>query len=231
LGFLERGQTVSTAAAVRFYDSTIGKKAVMAVTGFILFGFLIAHMLGNLQVFLGMEVMNHYAETLHGTPELLWGARIVLLVSVLLHIWASIQLTAVKSAARPVGYVKAGNVQATTASKTMMLSGPVIGAFVVGHLLHLTTGTIHPRFVELHAFENVVNAFSNPIASGLYIVAMVLVGMHLSHGIWSLFQSLGFSHPQYTPRIKKFAAVFSWLLIAGFISVPIAVLTGFVHLN
>jgi len=221
---------VSTVAIARFYDSTIGKKAIMAVTGLILFVFLIAHMLGNLQVFLGAAVMNHYAETLHGTPELLWGVRTVLLVSVLLHIWASIQLTAVKSTARPVGYVKSGNVQASTASKSMMLSGPVIAAFVVGHLLHLTTGTIHPQFVELHAYQNVVTGFSNPIASGLYIVAMILVGLHLSHGIWSLFQSLGFSHPRYTPRIRKFAGVFSWVLIAGFISVPIAVLAGIVKL-
>jgi len=219
---------VSTVALTRFYDSTIGKKAVMAVTGLILFGFLIAHMLGNLQVFLGAAVMDHYAEMLHGTPELLWGARSVLLVSVLLHIWASIQLTGVKSAARPVGYVKPGNVQATKASKSMMLSGPVIAAFVIGHLLQLTTGTLLPGFVELHAFENVLLAFSNPIADVLYIVAMILVGLHLSHGIWSLFQSLGFSHPRYTPKIKKFAAVFSWILIAGFISVPIAVLTGIV---
>ena len=218
----------STVAVARFYDSTIGKKAIMALTGLILFGFLIAHMAGNLQVFLGQAVMNHYAETLHGTPELLWVARSVLLISVLLHIWASIQLTAVKSAARPIAYVKPGNVQATWASRTMMLSGPVIGAFVVGHLLHLTTGTIHPRFVELHAYENVVLGFSNPIASVLYIIAMILVGFHLSHGIWSLFQSLGFSHPQYTPKLKAFAAVFSWILIAGFISVPIAVLTGIV---
>jgi succinate dehydrogenase / fumarate reductase cytochrome b subunit len=220
---------VSTVAIARFYDSTIGKKAVMAVTGLVLFGFLVVHMLGNLQVFLGAEVMDRYAAMLHGTPELIWGSRSVLLVSVLLHIWASIQLTAVKSAARPVGYVKPGNVQATKASTTMMLSGPVIGAFVVGHLLHLTTGTIHPHFVELHAYENVVLGFQNPIASGLYIIAMLFVGLHLSHGIWSLFQSLGFSHPRYTPKIKAFAAVFSWLLIAGFISVPIAVLTGIVN--
>lgn len=220
---------MSTVAIARFYDSTIGKKAVMAVTGLVLFGFLVVHMLGNLQVFLGAEVMDRYAAMLHGTPELIWGSRSVLLVSVLLHIWASIQLTAVKSAARPVGYVKPGNVQATKASTTMMLSGPVIGAFVVGHLLHLTTGTIHPHFVELHAYENVVLGFQNPIASGLYIIAMLFVGLHLSHGIWSLFQSLGFSHPRYTPKIKAFAAVFSWLLIAGFISVPIAVLTGIVN--
>lgn len=201
----------------------------MALTGLILSGFLAAHMLGNLQVFLGREVMNHYAETLHGNPGLLWGVRIVLLISVLLHAWAAIQLTAVKAAARPVPYVKPGNVQGSTGSRTMMLSGPVIGLFVIGHLLHLTTGTIHPQFVELHAYENVINAFSNPIASGLYIVAMILVGFHLSHGVWSMFQSVGFSHPRYTPIIKKFAAVFSWLLIAGFIAVPIAVLAGLVR--
>ena len=222
---------MSTVAVARFYDSSIGKKAVMAVTGLVLFGFLILHMLGNLQVFLGREVMNHYAETLHGNPGLLWVARVVLLVSVVLHTWAAIQLTAVKAAARPVAYVKPGNVQGSTGSRTMMLSGPVIALFVIGHLLHFTTGTIHPQFVELHAYENVVNGFANPIAAGLYIVAMILVGFHLSHGIWSMFQSIGFSHPRYTPLIRKFAGVFSWILIAGFISVPIAVLAGIVRIS
>jgi succinate dehydrogenase / fumarate reductase cytochrome b subunit len=222
---------VSTVAVARFYDSSIGKKAVMAVTGLVLFGFLILHMLGNLQVFLGREVMNHYAETLHGNPGLLWVARVVLLVSVVLHTWAAIQLTAVKTAARPVAYVKPGNVQGSTGSRTMMLSGPVIALFVIGHLLHFTTGTIHPQFVELHAYENVITGFANPIAAGLYIVAMILVGFHLSHGIWSMFQSIGFSHPRYMPLIKKFAGVFSWILIAGFISVPIAVLAGIVRIS
>ena len=220
---------MSTVAVARFYDSTIGKKVIMALTGAVLFGFLIGHMLGNLQVFLGREVMNHYAETLHGNLPLLWGVRILLLVSVLLHTWAAVQLTALKAAARPVAYVKPANVQASTGSRTMMLSGPVIALFVIGHLLHLTTGTIHPQFVELHAFENVVNAFSNPIASGLYIIAMILVGFHLSHGIWSMFQSVGFSHPRYTPLIKKFSGVFAWVLIAGFIAVPISVLAGLVR--
>jgi succinate dehydrogenase / fumarate reductase, cytochrome b subunit len=218
--------TVFADKALRFYDSTIGKKAVMAVTGLILFGFLIAHMLGNLQVFIGESVMNHYAETLHGNPPLLWTARVVLLVSVLLHIWAWFQLAAIKREARPVRYAKRANVQASLGSRTMSLSGPVIAVFVIIHLLHFTTGTLHPaRFVELHAYENVVTGFTLPFAL-LYIVVMLLVGTHLSHGIWSMFQSLGFSHPRYTPMIKKFAAVFSWLLIAGFIAVPISVLVG-----
>jgi succinate dehydrogenase / fumarate reductase cytochrome b subunit len=201
----------------------------MAVTGLVLFGFLVGHMLGNLQVFLGREVMNHYAETLHANLPLLWGVRILLLVSVVLHAWAAIQLSTLKAAARPIPYVKPGNVQASMGSRTMMLSGPVIALFVIGHLLHLTTGTIHPQFVELRAFENVVNGFSNPIASGLYIIAMIWVGFHLSHGIWSMFQSVGFSHPRYTALIKKLSGVFAWLLIIGFIAVPISVLIGLVR--
>src|SRR5262249_58877403 len=114
----------------RFYESTIGKKAIMAVTGLILFGFLIAHMLGNLQIFLGAAVMNHYAETLHGNPPLLWTARTILLIAVALHIWASIQLTMIKKEARPVAYVKRANLSSSWASRSMMLSGPIIAAFV-----------------------------------------------------------------------------------------------------
>jgi succinate dehydrogenase cytochrome b subunit len=212
----------------RFYDSTIGKKAVMAVSGLILFGFLIAHMLGNLQFFLGRAVMNHYAETLHANPPLLWTVRIVLLISVILHIWSSIELSLLKRQARPVGYVKRGNVQASLASRTMMWSGPVVLVFIVFHLLHLTTGTVHPQFVPLDAYDNLVYGLRVIPVALFYIVAMILVAMHLSHGAWSMFQSLGFSHPEYTPLIKKIAAVFSWLLVAGFVSIPIAIMAGIV---
>jgi len=213
-------------SVARFYESTIGKKAVMAATGLILFGFLISHMLGNLQIFLGRAVMNHYAETLHGNPGLLWTARTILLVSVVLHIWASIPLALLKKKARPVAYVKRANVQSSFASRTMMWSGPIIAAFVVFHLLHLTTGTLHPNFAKLDAYNNLVTGFKVIPAAIAYIVAMVLIGMHLSHGIWSMFQSVGISHPRYTPMVKKFAAVVSWILAAGFVSVPVAVLTG-----
>ena len=209
----------------RFYESTIGKKAIMAVTGLILFGFLIVHMLGNLQVFLGRDVMNHYAETLHGNPALLWTARTILLISVALHIWASVQLSMIKKDARPVSYVKRANVGSSWASRSMMLSGPIIAAFVVFHLLHLTTGTIHPQFVELHAYENLVTGFLVVPFALVYIVVMILIGFHLSHGVWSMFQSMGMSHPRYTPLIKRFASIFSWILVAGFISIPVAVLT------
>jgi succinate dehydrogenase / fumarate reductase cytochrome b subunit len=111
----------------------------------------------------------------------------------------------------------------------MMLSGPIIAAFVVLHLLHLTTGTIHPNFVPLHAYENLVAGFAVIPMAVLYIAVMLFIGFHLSHGIWSMFQSVGFSHPRYTPIIRRVAAVGAWILIAGFISVPLAVLTGVVR--
>jgi succinate dehydrogenase / fumarate reductase, cytochrome b subunit len=214
---------------IRFYDSTIGKKAVMAVTGLILFGYLILHMLGNLQVFIGRDVINHYAQTLHGNPPLLWSARMVLLVSVVLHIWASIELSVIKRRARPVAYIKYENVQGSIGSRTMMWSGPVIAVFIVYHLLHFTTGTVHPNFVELHPYENVVAGFGVLPVALVYVAVMILIGLHLSHGIWSMFQSVGFSHPRYTPMIKRFSAIFSWILIGGFAAVPLAVLFGVIR--
>jgi succinate dehydrogenase / fumarate reductase cytochrome b subunit len=213
----------------RFWESTIGKKAIMAVTGLILVGFLMAHMLGNLQIFLGPEVMNHYAETLHGNPALLWTVRTILFISVVLHIWASIQLSIIKKQARPVGYAKYNPAYSSWASRTMMLSGPIVAGFVILHLLHLTTGAIHPDFVPLHAYENLVTGFAVIPMALIYIAAMVFIGFHLSHGIWSMFQSVGFSHPRYTPLIRKAAAIIAWVLIAGFISVPVSVLAGLVR--
>ena len=213
----------------RFYESTIGKKAVMALTGLVLFGFLIAHMLGNLQIFLGAAVMNHYAETLHGNPALLWTVRTILLISVVLHIWSSVQLSFLKKEARPIAYVKYKPLQSSWASRTMMLSGPIIAAFVVLHLLHLTTGTIHPQFVPLHAYENLVNGFVVVPFALVYVAVMIFIGFHLSHGTWSMFQSVGFSHPRYTPVVRRLAAAVAWILIAGFISVPAAVLAGLVR--
>jgi succinate dehydrogenase / fumarate reductase, cytochrome b subunit len=221
--------TTQLMRVARFYESTIGKKAIMAVTGLLLFGFLIVHMLGNLQIFLGPAVMDHYAETLHGNPGLLWTTRTILLLAVVLHIWTSIQLSLLKKEARPIGYVKYKPIQSSWASRSMMLSGPIIGAFVVFHLLHLTTGTIHPRFVPRQAYENLVNGFLVIPFALAYIVAMVFLGFHLSHGTWSMFQSVGFSHPRYTPLIRKGAAVAAWILIAGFISVPLAVVTRLVR--
>lgn len=211
-----------------FWDTPIGKKAVMAVTGVILFGFVVGHMMGNLQIFLGAEKLDAYAALLHSMPGVLWMARLVLLGSVGLHILAAVQLTLQSWEARPKGYVKKEPVAATYAARTMRWSGPIIAAFVVYHLLHFTFGSAHPDFQPLKVYQNVVTGFQVWPVSLFYIVAMVLLGFHLQHGLWSMFQSLGFSHPRYTPKLKMFATVFATVIVAGNCSIPIAVLAGLV---
>jgi succinate dehydrogenase / fumarate reductase, cytochrome b subunit len=216
----------SLARGATFLQTTIGKKAVMAVTGLLLFGFLLAHMAGNLQFFLGPEKLNTYAENLHHLGPILWVMRLGLLAAALLHIGSSISLARTQRLARPVGYAKRQNVGSNYASRTMYWSGPIVLAFLIYHLLHFTIGTVHPQFRELKPYENVVAAFSNPIVSIAYIIAMVLLGMHLYHGLWSMFQTLGAAHPRYTPKLKAFAKIFTAIIVLGFIIVPIAVLAG-----
>jgi len=217
--------------AIRFYQASIGKKAVMAVTGVVLFGYLVGHLAGNLQVYVGAAQMDGYAAFLHSMPALLWGVRVLLLICVVAHITASIQLTLLKREARPDGYVKREAIGSSSASRTMIWSGAMIAAFVIYHLLDLTTGTANAHFQELHAYENLVYSFRRFPVSAFYILGMVLLGMHLYHGLWSMFQTLGFSHPRYTPAIKRLAAWVAILLAAGFISIPIAVMTRLVGAN
>jgi succinate dehydrogenase / fumarate reductase, cytochrome b subunit len=218
------------AGSLRFWQTTVGKKAIMAVTGFVLFGFVVGHLLGNLQIFLPPEKINHYATTLRSVPALLWGARITLLISVGLHIWSSFELWLLQRAARPINYVKKANLHSTYASRTMLWSGPIIAAFVIFHLLHLTFGTVHPGgpFDEHNVYNNVVTGFQVWPVSLFYIIAMILLCYHLYHGLWSMFQSLGFSHPVYTPWLKLFAKIVAILIAAGNISIPVAILAGFI---
>lgn len=212
---------------VRFYSTTIGKKAVMAVTGLMLFGFLIAHMAGNLQFFAGPETLNNYAVHLREWGPLLWAARGGLVVAAVLHIVASVQLARLQSAARPVGYARKANVGSTYASRTMMWSGPILLAFGIYHLMHLTWGVAGLPFEELRPYDNLVAGFSKAPIAIMYIVAMVMLGMHLYHGVWSMFQSLGFAHPRYTPKLKLFAKAFTLIIVLGFIVVPVAILAGY----
>lgn len=218
----------NSADKLRFWDSTIGKKATMAVTGVILFGFVIGHMAGNLQVYLGQEKLDAYAAFLQHTPALLWGARITLLVSVFLHVSAAISLAALKRKARPQAYVKQQSIASSYASRTMYWSGPLLFLFIVYHLLHFTTGQAHPNFHEGQVYRNLVTGFQNVPASLVYIVAMLMLGTHLYHGVWSMFQSLGINHPRYTPWFKRLAAVASALLVGGNVSIPVAVMTGLI---
>jgi succinate dehydrogenase / fumarate reductase cytochrome b subunit len=219
-----------------FYGATIGKKVAMAATGVVLFGYVLAHLIGNLQIFSAdRDQINHYAAFLHSPANagLLVFARLFLLVCVGLHILASIQLWNLKRQARPVSYIKKDDAATSYASRTMMWSGPIVALFVIFHVLHLTVGAVVPlREVGIDAPDvraNVIEGFSNPAISSFYIIAMMLLCMHLYHGLWSMFQSLGFSHPRYTPILKRGAAVFAILIAIGNCSIPIAVLTGLLN--
>jgi succinate dehydrogenase / fumarate reductase cytochrome b subunit len=216
------------AGSLRFWQTTVGKKAIMAVTGVILFGFVAGHLAGNLQVFEGPEKLNRYAAFLKSLPALLWGARIVLSISVILHIWSSFQLWLLQREARPIGYVKKVNLHSTYASRTMQWSGPIILAFVIWHLLQFTIGAVHPGapFDEHNVYNNVVYGFQVWPVALFYVIAMLMLCYHLYHGLWSMFQTLGFSHPVYTPILRTLAKVVAILLAIGYISIPVAVLAG-----
>jgi succinate dehydrogenase / fumarate reductase cytochrome b subunit len=174
---------------LRFWNTTLGKKAVMAISGVILAGFVFAHLLGNLQIFLGPDQFNGYARTLRHLPELVWPTRVILVIMVILHIWSSLQLAVVKSEARPVGYVKQTSTGSSYASRTMYLSGPVIAAFVVYHLMQFTFGVGGTAYHEFDAYGNVIQGFRVPAVSIFYIIAMALLCLHLRHGLWSMFQT------------------------------------------
>ena len=203
----------------------------MAVTGAILFGFVLAHMAGNFTVYLGPEAMNGYAvflrQFLHGAG--LWIARAVLLLAVILHIWSATSLTLSSRAARPVGYRERQWTESTYASRTMRWSGVIILFFVIYHLLHFTFGTVHPSFVEGDVYHNLVVGFQSVPVSLFYIVAMILLGLHLRHGVWSMFQTLGVSHPRYIRWAHIASWIFAAIVVIGNCSFPIAVLAGLIR--
>jgi succinate dehydrogenase / fumarate reductase cytochrome b subunit len=183
----------SPARDARLFSSTIGKKAVMAATGLLLYGFVVVHMIGNLQVYMGAEAIDAYGAFLHGYRE--WQAR-----------------------------------ESTYASRTMMWTGPLLLAFIVYHLAHFTTGTVHPEFVPGSVYRNMVVGFQNPFASAFYILAMLALGLHMYHGFWSMLQTLGLSQPRWNRVRRPLAALLAFGVVAGNISIPVAVLTGVLHL-
>lgn len=222
---------IAVSSTPRFARSTIGRKVVMAVTGIALFGFVLAHMAGNCQVFLGRDAFNHYAESLreflHGTG--LWAARGGLLVAAVLHVWAAASLTLQARAARPVAYRTWTANESTYASRTMRWSGVLVLAFVIYHLMHLTWGNAHPDFVTTDPYHNFVAGFEVPLVSAFYILANVLLGFHLKHGLWSMLQTLGLSHPRYKRAAVLAATAFAVLVTLGNLTFPIAVLAGVVR--
>lgn len=217
--------------APSFWQSTNGKKAVMAVTGAILFLFVSGHLLGNLQIYDGPARLNAYGRLLHNLGELLWIVRGFLLLCVGLHILAAAQLWLHDWNARPVGYAQKKSINSSYADRTMYWSGPIVLAFVIFHLLEFTAGVIHPqsRFIEGDVYHNVVAGFRVWWVSAWYIFSLILLGFHLRHGIWSMFQSVGLNHPRHTPALKQAALWLAILITAGYISIPISVLLGWVR--
>lgn len=212
-----------------FWASSVGKKAVMAVTGIILVLYLITHVLANLLVFTGPERINRYAAILHSTGGALWAARVILLASAVLHIVAATQLALRRQAARPVAYAGGRSPQVSTvAARTIRWGGALLLAFIVYHILHFTTGTVHPDFVELDPYHNLTTGFRNPLVALFYLVAMAALGLHLYHGVWSSGRSLGLSPPTPRPLRRRLALVLGGLIWLGFSVIVVAAVAGWI---
>lgn len=223
---------------VAFCQSSIGKKWIVALTGLVLLLFVIGHMLGNLQIFLGQETINVYAERLQSLGDLLWVIRVFLLLAVVTHIVTTIRLAIQNAAARPKRYAVKKNIAATTAAKTMLLSGLVLIAFIIFHLLHYTAQTIHPEWKTWHdaagrhdVYNMMIAGFGNPLVSGFYILAVFLLCLHMSHGIQSFLQTLGGRTRGFAPAMTKAGVVIAWLTFLGYASIPTAVLLGLLSLK
>ncbi|MGB0646232.1 MAG: succinate dehydrogenase cytochrome b subunit [Bradymonadia bacterium] len=223
---------------LKFYNTTIGKKIVMALSGAILLGFVFSHMAGNLLIFAGEAALNDYALSLR---QLLggagiWVARLVLIGAVFAHVWSALQLTSQNRSARKQAYKRVPNQASTAASKSMAFGGIAILLYIAYHLAHLTFGVIpggavvsgQPAGLDMNVYQNIVKSFSIWWISAIYLVAQVFLGLHLYHGAWSFMQTLGVSHPRYDAYRKQFAGAFSALVCIGFAIVPIAVITGWV---
>jgi len=210
---------------------------IVAITGIVLIAFVIGHLLGNLQIFLGPDWVNSYAEHLHNLGPLLWIIRIFLLVNVLLHIFYTISLAIENRRARPVRYQRKEQIKASFASRYMAMSGLIVLAFILYHLAHFTVRVTDPRFLLLKAdslnrydvYSMMIYGFQNIYVSAFYILAVFLLALHLSHGTSSFFQSLGLNDKKLAPRFASAGRIFAWLMFFGYTSIPVAVLLHLVE--
>jgi succinate dehydrogenase / fumarate reductase cytochrome b subunit len=217
------------------YGSAVGKKYVMAITGIVWMGYVFAHMVGNLKVYLSEADLNHYAEWLRmlATPLVprtvgLWLLRSMLIVALPLHIHAAYSLTVMnRRARRPQEYASRQDyIAANYASRTMRWSGVIVGLFILFHLMDLTWGNANPHFVRGQVYDNLVASLQRVPVAAVYIVANLALGLHLYHGAWSLFQSMGWNHPRFNRWRRWFAGAFAAVVMIGNVSIPVAVLTG-----
>ncbi len=223
----DKGPT-SRSRLVQFWTTTIGLKLIMAATGVMLSGFVLVHMLGNLQIFQGAESLDAYGRLLHKEPAILWGARLSLLGGVGLHIWAYLKLRYRIIAARPVGYRQVKRKESTFASRSMRVTGPLLLAFIVFHILHLTTGSVHPDYHEGSVYANLVTGLRVVPVAIIYVLAMAMLGVHLWHGVWSMTQTLGADQGRYGSPARRLATAFTAAVVGGFAVVPLAIVAGFI---
>jgi succinate dehydrogenase / fumarate reductase cytochrome b subunit len=230
---LERVRPISGLTSL--WQSTIGKKYVMAVTGLIWFGYIVIHLWGNLKIYAGAEILNGYGgflrtvgEPLFGFSQVLWLFRLILIPAFVVHIISAVQLSNRARASRPRDYARRKNRESTLASRTMLWGGSFILLFVIFHLLDLTFGTVNPSFEEGNIYHNVGASFRVIPVAVFYILAMIAVGFHLHHGIWSTFQTLGWNSTRSNRLIRNSATVCALVLAVGNLSIPVAVLTGVV---
>jgi len=212
-----------------FWGSLVGKKMVMAVTGVILTLFVIGHLVGNLLVFAGPGPYNDYSYFLkHRIIELLWIARAGLFVSLVLHVVAAIQVSLANRRARPIGYAVKKDIETSYAARTMAWSGPLLFLYIVYHLMMFTFLTTGPGYSPTDVYRNVVLSFQVPAISAIYAVSMVLLGLHLYHGAWSMLQTLGAGAPGYHPLRRAAAPLFAGTITLAYILIPAAVLFGWI---
>jgi len=220
----------------QFCHSSVGRKIIVAVTGVVLLFFVIGHLLGNLQIFIGPDWINGYLQHLRDLGPLLWLIRIFLLVTVIIHIYVTIQLAIENRRARPEPYLDREYVKATFASRHMVMSGLIVLAFIIYHLAHFTVRVTDPRFALLNAdplghydvYSMMVYGFQNYLVSGFYVLGLFLLALHLSHGSSSFFQSLGLNDKKLTPRLAFGGRIFAWLMFIGYTSIPVAILLGLI---
>ena len=229
-------QVISTQTPIKFAAASVGRKILMACTGLSLIGFLIVHLIGNLQLFVGQETLNNYAETLQSLGGLKWGFRLVLLALAAIHIWEGIVVWLKNRKARPVKYFREERVESTLFSRTMFWTGLLLGFFIVYHLLHFTLIVTNPEYAtltdgnRLDVYSMVITGFSHYAIAGTYIIAMALLAFHLAHAAESLFQTLGLNNTKYMPILKLLSNLFAFAIFVGYASMPVAVLFKLIQL-
>jgi succinate dehydrogenase / fumarate reductase, cytochrome b subunit len=223
--------------AMQWYSTSLGKKFIMAVTGLIMVGFILVHMIGNFTLFAGAAGINAYAEGLRAIPPLLWGFRLVMLVVFVLHVWTGISLYLENKAARPVAYARQQLERTSFSARTMVWTGLLLGVFIVYHLLHFTIRVTHPEishFVDAagrhDVFAMVVLSFQRFFPAAMYAAAMIILLLHLAHGVQSFFQSLGLSRDDTLPRLEMGGRGVAFVLMVGFLLVPLSIFFGLVRL-